>query len=213
MPFISTINSISFVSSSSYEQPKNLRGVIMALAPDSKDFDPEDVDMSTYEDRFERQQQQQQLEQNDGTKSLHQKSGAGCTDSVARDGTRDTSSKPQSTENWCKQYAAEPRCQANNYCTTKNLCTNTTRVEPSSTRGHQHLRPWVPSGITRVEPSNTVKVLVTAVVVPSNSITSLTSHPVLVKNIPILHNMVIADNYFLTYLLKRFSQINILQTN
>lgn len=127
----------------------------MALAPDSKDFDPEDVDMSTYEDRFERQQQQQQLEQNDGTKSLHQKSGAGRTDSVAREGTRDTSSKPQSTENWCKQYAAEPRCQANNYCTTNNLCTNTTRVEPSSTRGQQHLRPWVPSGITRVEPSNT----------------------------------------------------------
>ena len=87
--------------------------------------------MSTYEDRFE----QQQLEQNDGTtKSIHQKSGAGRTDSVAREGTRDTSSKPQSTENWCKQYAAEPRCQTNNYCTTNNICTSSTRVEPSSTR-------------------------------------------------------------------------------
>ena len=98
---------------------------------------------STYEDLFEQQQLElnelndgttkktrvhlkvlrlQQLEQNDGTKSLHQKSGAENTDPVTREpGTRD--SKPQNTENWCKQYAAEPRCQTNNYCTANNLCT------------------------------------------------------------------------------------------
>ena len=100
---------------------------------------------STYEDSFEQQKNEpnelndgttnrmrvitkvlrlQQLEQNDGTKSLHQKSGAESTDPVAREGTR--GNKPQSTENWCKQYAAEPRCQTNNYCTTNNLCTNPT---------------------------------------------------------------------------------------
>jgi hypothetical protein len=46
------------------------------IAAESEDFDLEDFDMSTYEDRFDFEQQQQ-LEQNDGTtKSLHQKSGA-----------------------------------------------------------------------------------------------------------------------------------------
>jgi large exoprotein involved in heme utilization and adhesion len=126
------------------------------IATDSEHFDLEDFDMSTYEDLYEQSKSfnrfihwgflgqndgdgttkgkrvilnlrfdQQQLEQNDDTtKSLHQKSGAGNTDPVTREGTRD--SKPQSTENWCKQYAAEPRCQTNNYCIANNLCTNPT---------------------------------------------------------------------------------------
>jgi hypothetical protein len=74
----------------------------LALAADSEDFDSEDLVMSTYDAR-----------------SIHKKSGARSTD--RRDGTRD--SKPQSQEDWCKQYAAdEIRCPSNDYCIKNNLC-------------------------------------------------------------------------------------------
>ena len=69
-------------------------------------------------------------------------------------------------------------------------------------------------GLTPIPPAWEVQVQLVLVMVPSNSITSRTSHPVLVTNIPILHNMVIGDNYSLNlFTQKILSQINMLQTN